>query len=264
MLNYLSWSIFNFLSRPPNLCLATRILLPWFSVFIHQPFCCSKDFFPSKVLNHGNWISCCCCWKSFANKSPFHRIWPFSCLLFSGLFQHKEIQRKLYSMSCIGIFWEWMNFWEWFQCLYVTLTFTNVQKPSEYLTTSLCPGLQCSPSIIISCIQFSYVWMVPTRTSIVWTPKLYFCSDDICHEFLKDDLEYILRTERFLRYSCRNIFSPEGCLLRSLLKWINADQGSKLLLYWWKQPREKDRCTFNAVLERCSSREALVGIRFFS
>lgn len=132
------------------------------------------------------------------------------------------------------------------------------------LTTSLCPGLQCSPSIIISCIQFSYVWMVPTRTSIVWTPKLYFCSDDICHEFLKDDLEYILRTERFLRYSCRNIFSPEGCLLRSLLKWINADQGSKLLLYWWKQPREKDRCTFNAVLERCSSREALVGIRFFS
>ena len=173
MLNYLPWSIFNFLSRPPN---PTRILLPWFSPTNQKNF-----IFLSKVLNHGNWISCCCCWNSFGfqQKVLLDRIWPFSCLLFSGLFQVKEIQRKLYSMFCIGIFWEWMNFWEWFQCLYVILTFTNVQKPSEYnFNNSFVSAIASVHQSVELCTRTSKVccWL--------WTPKLYFCngSDDICHE----------------------------------------------------------------------------------
>ena len=79
MLNYLPWSIFNFLSRPPN---PTRILLPWFSPTNQKNF-----IFLSKVLNHGNWISCCCCWNSFGfqQKVLLDRIWPFSCLLFRSI-----------------------------------------------------------------------------------------------------------------------------------------------------------------------------------
>ena len=89
MLNYLPWSIFNFLSRPPN---PTRILLPWFSPTNQKNF-----IFLSKVLNHGNWISCCCCWNSFGfqQKSPFGQNLTF----FMPSFQVYSKSRK-YGGNC--------------------------------------------------------------------------------------------------------------------------------------------------------------------
>ena len=148
-----------------------------------------------------------------SNKKSFWIEFDLFHAFFSGLFQVKEIRRKLYSMSCIGIFWEWMNFWEWFQCLYVILTFTNVLKPSEYnFNNSFVSAIASVHQSVELCTRTSKVccWL--------WTPKLYIFATAamiFATRFLKDDLEYILRTERFLVYSCRNIFSPEGCLLRS-------------------------------------------------
>ena len=128
MLNYLPWSIFNFLSRPPN---PTRILLPWFhppTILLQQRLFSFKSTKPWKL----NFMLLLLKQLWLPTKKSFWIEFDLFHAFFSGLFQVKEIQRKLYSMSCIGIFWEWMNFWEWFQCLYVILTFTNVQKPSEY------------------------------------------------------------------------------------------------------------------------------------
>ena len=114
-----------------------------------------------------------------SNKKSFWTEFDLFHAFFSGRFQVKEIRRKLYSMFCIGIFWEWMNFWEWFQCLYVILTFTNVLKPSEY---------NFNNSFVSTIASVHQSVELCTRTSKVccwlWTPKLYFCngSDDICHE----------------------------------------------------------------------------------
>ena len=186
----------NFLpSNQISSFLAARILLLWFSP--ETIFVVAK--FTTNVANHGNLISRCCCCADFGKKETHtflsYTIWPF----FSELFQHKEIRRKLYSMSCIGIFWEWMNFWEWFQCLYVISTCTNVQKPSEYLY-----------------MFEGWSWIM-------------FCEREIL---------LLRRIHAEIFSHLKVVFPP--------LKWINADQGSKLLLE--EKRREKDRCTFNAVL----------------
>ena len=101
-----------------------------------------------------------------------------------------------------------MNFWEWFQCLYVILTFTNVLKPSEYnfnnSFVSTIASVHQSLELPKFAIDFGHLNCIFATAAMIFATR-----------FLKDDLEYILRTERFLVYSCRNIFSPEGCLLRS-------------------------------------------------
>ena len=104
------------------------------------------------------------------------------------------------------IFGNGFNAFTWFWRLR-----TSKNQVSTILTTLYCPQLQ----VYIN--QLNYVLELPKfavdfghLNCIFATAAMIFAT-----RFLKDDLEYILRTERFLVYSCRNIFSPEGCLLRS-------------------------------------------------